>query len=301
MIMDWNGSLIEESQAVVSVYDHGFLYGMGLFETFRTYEGRPFLLDWHLERLQEGCDELDIRYKPDRAALERRIDALLRSNGLHDAYFRLTVTAGPEALGLPAGAYEKPNEVIYVKPLPPVDPALHREGKALQRLVLRRNTPEGAVRLKSLHYMNNLLAKKEMRRYPWAAGAEGLFLDGQGHLCEGLVSNLFFARGSRLYTPSVDTGLLPGITRRFILTSAHELGIDVVEGRFGWEQLAEADEAFITNSIQEIVPVTKLYEETGDCLKLGSGRVGPVTERLQRHYRNSINRVVSEGREWVNE
>lgn len=296
MIVDWNGSLLEESQAVVSLYDHGFLYGMGLFETFRTYEGRPFLLEWHLERLQEGCDALDIRYKPDKEALMGRIETLLRSNGLQDAYFRLTVTAGIEPLGLPAGVYEKPNEVIYVKPLPPVDPSAAREGKALQRLVLRRNTPEGDVRLKSLHYMNNLLAKKEMRRYPWAGGAEGLFLDKQGHLCEGIVSNLFFVQGGRLYTPSVDTGLLPGITRRFILTAAPERGIDVIEGRFTWEQLKEADEVFLTNSIQEIVPVTKLYEETGVCFQIGGGRVGPVTERLQQCYRTAVNAVVSEGR-----
>lgn len=269
---------------MVSVYDHGFLYGMGLFETFRTYGGHPFLLEWHLERLASGCRELDIGYEPDLEAWKQRIARLLEVNQLADAYFRLTVTAGVDMLGLPAGSYEKPEEVLYAKPLPPMNPAVYHEGKALQLLQLRRSTPEGAVRLKSLHYMNNILAKKEMIRYPWADGAEGLFLDTGGRLCEGIVSNVFFVRFGVLHTPAVETGLLPGVTRRMVMAIAEREGVAVSEGLYDWADLLEADEAFVTNSIQELVPITTLFDETGAAQRVGLGTVGPMTQRLLQAY-----------------
>ncbi|MCZ8523676.1 MULTISPECIES: aminotransferase class IV [Paenibacillus] len=287
MKIDLNGQLIEEEQAVVSVYDHGFLYGMGLFETFRTYGGRPFLLEWHMERLAAGCADLDMAFVPSLAGLRQRIGRVLEANGLDDAYFRYTVTAGSGALGLPAETYVQPAEVLYAKLLPPADPELYRRGRGLQLLALPRNTPEGRVRLKSLHYMNNILAKQEMKQYPWARGAEGLFLDGRGRLCEGIVSNVFFVRLGVLHTPSVDTGLLPGITRRFVLFLADKLGIPVVEGLYGWEELLEADEVFLTNSIQEIVPVTVLWDEQGRAVTVGGGRIGPMTLQLLEAYRQA--------------
>ncbi|CAG7656396.1 aminodeoxychorismate lyase [Paenibacillus allorhizosphaerae] len=281
-----NGSMIDEKKAVVSVYDHGFLYGMGLFETFRTYVGQPFLLDAHLKRMTEGCRELDIDFTPDPDKLAAEVSMLLEANALPDGYFRYTVTAGTDILGLPSASYERPTEVLYVKPLPHGGAAQAPTGKAMQRLKLRRNTPEGVVRHKSLHYMNNILAKKELNRYPWAEGAEGLFLDSRGYVCEGIVSNLFFVREGLLLTPSVETGLLPGITRRFVMEQAELLGVRVREGLYTWEELLAAEEIFVTNSIQEMVPVTRLYDEQGISHSIGNGSVGPLTERLLRHYRN---------------
>ncbi|WP_088834932.1 aminodeoxychorismate lyase [Paenibacillus tyrfis] len=287
MKIDLNGNVIEEQKAVVSVYDHGFLYGMGLFETFRTYGGRPFLLEWHLERLAAGCRELDIRYVPDSDGLQARIRRLLEANELEDAYFRFTVTAGTDMLGLPAEPYKHPTEILYVKSLPSIDSSVYTEGKPLQLLESRRNSPEGTIRHKSLHYMNNILAKQELRRYPWAAQAEGLLLDAQGFLSEGIVSNLFFMRGGALHTPSAETGLLPGITRRYVMTVARETGISVSEGLYRWEDLTGADEVFLTNSIQEIIPVTKLFDREGIAHTVGDGTAGPVTAKLLSRYRNS--------------
>ncbi|MCZ8517597.1 aminodeoxychorismate lyase [Paenibacillus filicis] len=286
-----NGSIIEEQQAVVSVYDHGFLYGMGLFETFRTYGGKAFLLDRHLERLAEGCRELAIRYSPDEEELRGVIESLLQSNGLADAYFRLTVTAGADMLGLPSGDYEHPQIVIYVKPLPAPQRGLEREGKPLQLLELRRNTPEGGLRLKSLHYMNNILAKREMRRYPSSAlGAEGLFLSREGYLAEGIVSNLFFLRGNGLYTPSLETGILPGITRRYVMELAAEAGLTVEEGLYRWSDLEQADEVFMTNSIQEIVHASRLMDTQGGVRNVGSGMAGLKTAELLSRYRRAAGR-----------
>lgn len=279
-----NGALCASEQAVISVYDHGFLYGMGLFETFRTYGGRPFLLEEHLVRLAEGCGELGIRYEPDPNHIRSLIARLLAANGLEDAYFRLSVSAGPELLGLPAGDYMKPQEILYVKPLPPRDAELYERGKALQLLDTRRNTPEGEFRLKSFHYMNSILGRREMKRYPWAAGAEGLFLDDTGFVAEGIVSNIFFIQEGVLHTPALETNILPGITRDWVIRAADSGLCPVEVGFYPWEALLEADEVFLTNSIQEVVPVTRLFDTEGLASAVGDGRPGPLTRRLHALY-----------------
>lgn len=289
MIVGLNGKCIDDSKAVISVYDHGFLYGIGLFETFRTYRGRPFLLDQHLARMKKGLGELGISWelKPERICSQ--IDELLEANELQEAYIRFTVTAGEELLGLPSGDYHKPTEIIYVKPLPSAKPDPMAEGRGLQRLRLRRNTPEGMERFKSLHYMNNILGKRELQGYPWAAGAEGLFLDAQGCIAEGLVSNLFFVRAEDgvLCTPALSAGILPGVTRAFVLELAARAGLQTEEGRYSWEQLLCAEEVFLTNSIQEIVPVTMLFDESGDSRRVGSGTgAGSITRGLYQEYGN---------------
>jgi 4-amino-4-deoxychorismate lyase len=284
MIIALNGTFIDEKEAVVSVYDHGFLYGIGLFETFRTYGGRPFLLERHLERLADGCRELAIRFAADKAELSRWIAGLLEANGLADAYFRLTVTAGTDALGLPAADYGTPTVLLYVKPLPPYNDAVYRDGKELRLLRTRRNTPEGSVRLKSLHYMNNILAKRELQTYPDSAGAEGLMLTERGAAAEGIVSNVFFVSGGRLRTPSLDTGILPGVTRAFVLELANVHGISAEEGLYRWEDVTAADEVFITNSIQELVPITTLTDEEGRRKPVGSGKPGKLTLQLADLY-----------------
>jgi 4-amino-4-deoxychorismate lyase len=280
-----NGCVVEEEQAVVSVYDHGFLYGIGLFETFRSYAGRPFLLEEHSNRLAEGCDQLGIAYQPEAGSWAVMVAELLAANSLDDAYIRFTVTAGQEALGLPAGDYERPSVVVYIKSLPPRNEQLYQYGKSLQLLELPRNTPEGPTRLKSLHYMNNILAKRELQRYAWADGAEGLLTDENGHLAEGIVSNLFFVRQGILYTPTLATGILPGITRAFVIGLAQDSGILVEEGFYVWNDIQEADEVFITNSIQEIVPITRLYDPTGQEASVSQGSVGKLTHRLMLLYR----------------
>jgi 4-amino-4-deoxychorismate lyase len=279
-----NGCIIDEREAVVSVYDHGFLYGMGLFETFRTYGGRPFLLKEHLARLAAGLDEIGIRAVPDADGIRELVGKLLAANGLTDAYIRLSVSAGAEALGLPSGDYRSPNTIVYIKPLPPRDESVYTDGKPIQLLALRRNSPEGMFRMKSFHYMNNILAKREMARYPWAGGAEGIFLDGRGYLSEGIVSNLFWIKDRTCFTPSEDTGLLPGITRRFVMKLAEAEGLRVEEGLYRWEDVLEADEAFLTNSIQEIVPVRCGFDLQGKEKVIRSRGAGPVTRRLMGLY-----------------
>ncbi|MGG6312089.1 aminotransferase class IV [Paenibacillus macerans] len=325
-----NGMPTPLAEAVIPVMDHGFMYGIGLFETFRTYGGRPFLLERHLRRLHEGCRALGIGYEADQARIVAEIAELLELNGLAEGYIRYTVTAGEGPLGLPAGDYAEPTVIVYVKALPEPGASLYAYGKPLWKLATRRNTPEGDVRFKSLHYMNNLLAKRElgrlerearesgavMRQAPvprnsaeradaqnaassphahhpltFAAPAEGLLLTAEGWLAEGIVSNLFFVQDGRLHTPDIGTGILPGITRALVLELAAEQGLAPEEGRYAWDRLLQADEIFLTNSIQEIVPVTALLEP-GDSGKretlmhtVADGQVGPITGWLLGEYR----------------
>lgn len=285
-----NGKVVDASEAVIPVYDHGLMYGMGCFETLRTYGGVPFLLDRHMARLRQSCADIGIRIKLDTAEVGAMIASLLEANGLADAYVRCTVTAGVAELGLPAGEYERPNLIIYMKELASTE-ADRRRGKPLQLLRLRRNSPEGARRLKTLHYMNNILGKRECASYPWAAGAEGLFLDRYGYVAEGVVSNLFFVSGGVCRTPSVDLGILAGITRECVLRLAHKAGIPVEEGRYTLDELLAAEEMFLTNSVQEIVPVSRLYDTDGTVLWSSGAVRGPVTAALSEKYREIIREV----------
>ncbi|QNK58152.1 aminotransferase class IV [Paenibacillus sp. PAMC21692] len=292
-----NGSIVDGGEAVISVYDHGFLYGLGLFETFRTYGGEPYLLERHLDRLRGGCMELGIPFAMKADELRREITALLAANGLADGYIRLTVSAGVGELGLPVGDYSDPTVLILAKSLPVVGVDALRRGRELRLLRTRRNSPEGTVRFKSLHYMNNIIAKREMlglngrdRTEQIASlpspGAEGLMLSRDGWLTEGIVSNLFFLRQGVIYTPCIETGILPGVTRARVIELARDTGYEVEEGLYTWEQLLEAEEVWLTNSIQELVPVTRLIDWDGLERKVGIGEAGALTLELLDMYRS---------------
>ncbi|CAM4516950.1 4-amino-4-deoxychorismate lyase [Paenibacillus endophyticus] len=280
-----NGTVLEASEAVISVYDHGFLYGMGLFETFRTYNGTPFLLDRHLNRLHAGCEQLGIRYQSDPEHIAAWVRELIAANGLEDAYIRMTVSAGEAELGLPTGDYEHPTVLMLVKALPSINDAVHMRGRELRLMQTRRNTPEGEIRYKSLHYMNNIIAKRELLASGVSAGAEGLMLSHEGWLAEGIVSNLFFVKDNVVCTPAISTGILPGITRECVLELASGEGYQTEEGLYSWDMLLQADEVWLTNSIQELVPVTRLTDILGQTHMVGNGEAGAITRQLLTLYR----------------
>ncbi|ANY73575.1 4-amino-4-deoxychorismate lyase [Paenibacillus ihbetae] len=282
-----NGGIVEAARAELSVLDHGLLYGMGAFETFRTYNGQPFLLERHLNRLAESCAWMGIEYQADPESIRAWITGLMKANGLADAYIRYTITAGEAPLGLPSGDYVKPAQILFAKALPGTNASLYEKGRALRLLSLPRNTPESPVRMKSLHYMNNILAKRELDRYPVHTDgpAEGLLLTAAGELAEGIVSNVFFVKDGRLYTPDLGTGILPGITRAVVMELAAGAGIRTEEGRYRWKDLLEADEIFTTGSVQEIVPVTTLIGLDDVHQVVGAGTAGPITRTLLGAYR----------------
>lgn len=286
MKIGWNGQIVDEQEAVISVLDHGFLYGVGCFETFRTYQRQPFALDRHLDRMERSCISIGIQWQADRPAMRELITELIDANKLEEAYIRVSVSGGVGQVGLPSGPYQHPNVIVYMKSLP-----AETKERSLQLLRLRRNTPEGEHRLKSFHYLNNILAKQEMNQYSWAQGAEGLFLDEKGRVAEGIVSNVFFMRGGKLYTPSIETGILPGITRALVMEMVKEElpFISIVEDMFSLEELCCADEIFLTNSIQEIVPVTCIYDLNGVEIWKSQG-CRSDTATLQAVYRERTKR-----------
>ncbi len=245
-----NGQIIKEEEAVISIFDHGFMYGLGLFETFRVYQGHPFLLIDHLHRLRKGLAELHIQWSVTDTQVIEVIHEILHKNELQDAYIRLNVSAGTSGLGLQTDPYQNPTTIIYVKSLPEM--VKEKEGLFLKT---HRNTPEGPYRLKSHHYLNNIFGKQEIGQAP---EIEGIFLTKEGFVAEGIVSNLFWVKDQVVYTPHIETGILNGITRQFVLKLLEEEKIPYEEGYYNKADLLSSDEAFITNSIQEIIPLYQI-------------------------------------------
>lgn len=274
MYMFLNGEVIKEEDARISPFDHGFLYGMGLFETFRVYEGHPFLLKDHLKRLNSSLKVLGIQKFLEIEEVKHILRVLLEKNGLKNAYIRLNISAGIGAVGLPVEPYEHPTVMMFVKPLPEASVLVEKEAQFLK---VNRNTPEGPLRLKSHHYMNNLLAKKEIGS---RTDLEGIFLTKEGFVAEGIVSNIFWVIENTLFTPDLRTGILSGITRSFILELAKKSGMKVEEGFYKPEMLTIASEVFVTNSIQEIVGISKLNEF------VYPGSNGELVQALHNEYRS---------------
>lgn len=284
-----NGQMIPAEKAMVSVFDHGFLYGLGLFETFRTYGGKCFLLEQHMKRLADSCQHLGIALSLQAQHVQEIVDKLMQLNTLKEAYVRLTVSAGIAELGLPVNDYERPTVVIMVKHVASPDAESWHLGKTLQLLNTKRNTPEGEYRFKSLHYMNNIIAKRELLALGvrTAANAEGLMLNEQGDLTEGIVSNLFFVHDRVVYTPHLDTGILPGVTRQFVIELAQHQGLEVEEGFYPFSMLRQSSEIWMTNSIQELVPITTLIDTNGQQQVISNGTAGPICKQLANEYRRA--------------
>ncbi|WP_421382589.1 aminodeoxychorismate lyase [Bacillus salacetis] len=272
MYLFFNGEILPKEEAKISPFDHGFLYGMGLFETMRTYNGHPFLLDDHLVRLQSGLNMLNIKLDLKALDIPDVIASLSEKNGLPDSYLRLNISAGDGEIGLRTAPYEKPNILLFQKELPPLMPLREKEAVLLN---LKRNTPETSLRLKSHHYFNNIAAKREIGDDP---GKEGLFLTENGYLAEGVTSNIFWVKEGTLYTPSLETGILNGITREYIIEVAQKIGITWEAGLYRTEDLLHSSEAFFTNSVQEIIPI---HSFAGQAFP---GKEGEITKALYTHY-----------------
>jgi 4-amino-4-deoxychorismate lyase len=242
-----------------------------VFETFRTYGGHPFLLVDHITRLNKALQELNITktFAVEEAA--QLVQDLLQKNGWEDAYIRFNVSAGIGEIGLQTESYEQPTVILYGKPLD----GMRSAEKELVLLKTARNTPEGKERIKSHHYLNSILGKRELAD---PLNQEGLFLTKEGDVAEGCVSNVFWVKYGTLFTPAVSTGILNGITRQFILLLADTLNIPAEEGHYKKEELLLADEVFLTNSIQEIVPVCAFNSTRFP------GSAGMMTELLQKKY-----------------
>jgi branched-chain amino acid aminotransferase len=276
-----NDRFVKEEEAVVSVFDHGFLYGDGVYETIRSYGSRIFMRGQHLARLRRSADAIGLTIP----ILEHRWPALLheamkRNDVGHDhtdAYLRITISRGAGDIGLDPALCPTPTVVIMTKPLQPPPPEQYRIGVNLIVARTRRNLPSAlSPQIKATNFLNNILAKREAI----AAGAfDSILLNWESHLTECTVSNLFFVRAGRLCTPALACGLLDGITRDIVLSLAREAQIPVDEGHFVLEAIHKADECFLTNTSMEVMPVTMV-----DGHPVGNGIPGPLTQQLHTHF-----------------
>ncbi|WP_261134746.1 aminodeoxychorismate lyase [Bacillus sp. Marseille-Q3570] len=274
-----NGEFIKDTEASISPFDYGYLYGIGVFETFRIYEGHPFLLNEHLERMNNALHDLNIRKVTGNAEIESIIDQLLQLNGWTNASIRLNISAGNGAPALKTLEFKDPTIMVYGGEL--ADAPVTLQEKEAKVLRIPRNTPEGQIRLKSHHFLNNLLAKQELQD----PAIEGIFLTDEGFVAEGITSNIFWMKENTLYTPVIDTGILNGITRQYVLSLCDKLGISVQVGKFKKEELLQAEECFITNSIQEIIAISRIDDTTF------TGKSGNVTNELFSFYKKDRNKL----------
>jgi branched-chain amino acid aminotransferase len=274
-----NGRITPERDAVISVFDHGFLYGEGIYETMRTYHRRPFLYDRHMRRLRRSAKmiELQLPFTDEELAAQiRDTQALATIDG--EVYIRVLVTRGIGELTYDPKATPNPSFVIIVKPQIDPEPEVYENGVRVVIVDIVRNHPESVnPMIKSNNLMNSALAMQEALR---SDAFEGVMRNYRGELTECTTSNLFIVRNKVALTPPLEAGLLPGITREFLFDIGNEIGVDVREETLRDDDLFGADEAFLTSTTREAVPIVTVNDRT-----IGSGRPGPVTWKLLNEIR----------------
>ena len=280
-----NDRFVTREQAVVSVFDHGFLYGDGVYETLRSYGRRVFMLHKHLARLERSASLIDLEIPIPGKDWPGLLQEALERNSLEDAYLRITVSRGEGEIGLDPMLCPRPTVVIVAKPLPQYPPQLFDRGVSLALVSVRRNLSSAlSPQIKSLNFLNNILAKQEADR---AGAFDAVMLNAEGFVTECSTSNLFFVHNGRLCTPSTEAGILDGITREIILLLAGEQAIPLEQGLYTPAVLRGAQECFLTNTTMEVMPVCEI-----DASPVGSGLPGPITTRLRSLFHANLSRFL---------
>lgn len=280
-----NDRFVRKEAAMVSVFDHGFLYGDGVYETLRAYGGRLFRLRQHLARLRRSASLIGLDIPIVEQDLIAVLQEAMKRNNLTDAYLRITVSRGEGNIGLDPRLCPRPTVVVISLPLQPYPVELFNTGVSLAIVSIRRNLAAALPpMIKSLNFLNNILAKQEASR---TGAFDGLMLNAEGHITECTTSNMFFVKEGCLHTPSVACGILDGITREIVLSLAREQGLPTAEGCYLPDTLLEADECFLTNTTMEIMPVRNI-----DTRPIGKEGSRPVTGRLRELFRANLPRFL---------
>jgi branched-chain amino acid aminotransferase len=284
-----NGRMFDQEHAVISIFDHGFLYGEGVYETLRTYNGQPFLFERHMRRLRTSADMLALGVPLSDAQIDARFRETMRAAGLGDspereAYIRILVTRGVGELTYDPAATPMPSIVVIVKPNSHPPAEVFEQGVRVSLVPTVRNHP-GTVNplIKSNSLLNNALAMQQALK---RGGFEGVMRNYKGELAECTQSNLFIVKNGAALTPPVDAGLLPGITREFLFEIGAEDGIPVREAVLRDFDLLDADEAFLTSTTREVVPIVKV-----DDRQIGSGKPGPISRALLDGFRRRADAI----------
>ena len=285
MLKIWiDGNLFPKADAKISVYDHGLLYGDGVFEGIRVYSGRIFECEAHLRRLYDSAKAIRLTIPATKEELKSAMELTFKSNNFTDCYIRLVVTRGVGYLGLNPNRCEKPTIIIISDTIELYPPEMYEKGMAIITCSVIRNHPNAlSPRIKSLNYLNNILGKIEAAD---AGVPEAIMLNHEGNVSECTADNVFIVRDGQVQTPGTADGILEGITRGVILRLCGKLGIPCVEKTLQKHDIYVADECFLTGSGAEVVPVTKV-----DGRPLGTGDVGPVTRKLIEAFKRHIREV----------
>lgn len=283
-----NGRIVDGKSARVSVFDRGFLYGDGAFETMRSYDGTVFRIDKHLDRLFRSLKRLAIRYPHPKKYLKDAVYRTLSANGLKDAYIRLTVTRGEGRIGMYHKDRFRPNAVIVARGFYGYPAKVEKGGVSAKIIDFVQNESSFLSSIKSLNFLGYITARMRAQ----AAGYdEAILTNTKGDIAEAATSNIFFVRNGRLVTPGAESGILEGVTRKTVLEIAKRSKIRVSERRVTASELLKADEVFLTNSLAEVIPVTSV-----DSRKIGGGRVGDMTVFLRALYRAEVRRETKKSR-----
>jgi branched-chain amino acid aminotransferase len=272
-----NGKLFDKSEAKVSVFDHGLLYGDGVFEGIRAYSGRVFRLRQHVDRLYESAKGIYLEIPISREAMAEAIRQTLATNKLTDAYIRVVVTRGAGSLGLDPRRTTDPQVIIITDKIALYPPELYQHGLKIITAATTRNHPNAVnPRIKSLNYLNNILGKIEATQ---AGCLEALMLNHKGELAECTGDNVFVVQHGRIHTPSSDSGILEGITRAAVIELARGAGYTVIERTMDRLDVFKAEECFLTGTAAELIPVVEC-----DGRVIGDGRPGPITRELRERF-----------------
>ncbi|MGB9813977.1 MAG: branched-chain-amino-acid transaminase [Thermovenabulum sp.] len=276
-----NGKFYSKEDAKISVFDHGFLYGDGVFEGIRAYNGRVFKLKEHIDRLYNGANALLLNIPLSKEEMTEVVLETLRRNNLKDAYIRLVVSRGEGDLGLDPKKCKEPTIICIADKITLYPEKMYEEGLEIITSAVRRNPAEGVnPQIKSLNYLNNILAKIEANLY---GALEALILNTEDYVAECTGDNIFIVKDGKLITPPPYVGILVGITRNVIIELARKQGINVEEKVFTRYEIFSADECFLTGTAAEVIPVVKL-----DGRPIGNGKPGPITKRLLNDFKEYI-------------
>jgi len=277
-----DGEYYPESEAKISVFDHGFLYGDGVFEGIRSYNGVVFKLREHIDRLYHSARAIMLEIPLTKEEMMKAVLETLRRNNLKDAYIRLVVTRGRGDLGLDPRKCPKPSVIIITVPLLQLYDEKKRE-KGMSMIVswVRRDPVDATTHeIKSLNYLNSILAKIEANN---AGVDEAIILDTNGFICEATAENIFIVKDGKIITPPSTSGPLPGITASVVKEIAQDMGYQVIEKGITVVELYGADEAFVTGTAAEIMPIREVNKR-----RIGEGRMGPITRKILERFREYV-------------
>jgi branched-chain amino acid aminotransferase len=276
-----SGKFVKKEEAVVSVYDHGFLYGDGVFEGIRVYSGNVFRLENHLKRLYESAHSIMLTIPYTLEEMTQIIVETIRINELRSAYIRVVVSRGQGNLGLDPSSCSMPRVIVIAEELTLYPKELYEKGLKVGSVATRRNRPDVlSPQIKSLNYLNNILVKLEANQ---AGVDEALMLNDQGYVTEGSADNIFIIKNGVIYTPPVYLGALEGITRNAIIELARKNGYELKEQPFTRHDVYIADEVFLTGTAVEVIAVNEV-----DTRQIKDGKPGPITNHLLNEFRKLV-------------